>query len=360
MSKNVRAALVVFIATLGWFLVGMWKAPDVSEQESKGGDKLTAVKAAWFQARPYASTLMVRGRTEANRAVSLRAEVSGRVVEVPAERGTMVAEGDVICRLAREERDQRVIEAKAALAEAQLQYKGALQLKEKGYQSEVAIAQAKASLELAKANLERRQLDVENTVIRAPFDGVLQSREVEVGDYMDRGNICAEVLEVSPLKVSAQVSEQKVQQIVMGRHARVWLVNGEEVTGQVSYISNQADPQTRTYNVEISIPNPDSRFRAGLTARLELPFEEVTAQRIPSGLLTLGDAGEIGVRVLTDDHIVSFRPIQIIGDEVEGVWVLGLPERTLLITVGHEYVANGEEVRVEMEDQAYTTVVTQP
>ena len=359
MNKNVRVALLVFVVTLLWFASGILKAPKVEEQSTAPESNLTRVTATWVSASPYVSKLSARGRTEANRTVSLRAELSGRVISVPADRGQRVAAGDVICELALEDRQQRVDEAVAALTEAELRFDGAKKLQKRGLQSELAIAEAKSGLQHARADLKRRQLDLDNIVIRAPFDGVLETRDVEVGDFMDRGTVCARLLEITPLKVTAQVSEQKIQQIALGSPAQVSLVGGEVVNGSVSYLSQQATSDTRTYRVEVLIPNPGAQLRAGLTAQFVVSSRQVNAQRIPAGLLGLGDAGEIGVRILNDDRRVAFREVQIIGDEASGVWVLGLPEKTLLITVGQEYVANGEQVDVTMEEREYTGLLTE-
>lgn len=350
MSKNVRVALIVFISTLLWFASGLWKAQKGVERTEVRATGQTAVTAAWFEARPYVSSLVARGRTEPNRAVVLRAEVDGPVIAVPGQRGQRVAAGDTVCELADQDRGQRLVQARAVLAEAELQYQGALKLKTKGYQSDVAIAQAKAALETARADLKRREIDLANTAIKAPFAGIVESRAVEVGDYMDRGGECAVVLEISSMKVAAQVSEQQVQRIVAGDLALVELVTGARLEGQISYIGQQAAPGTRTYRVEVLIPNPDQQLRAGLTAEIVIPVHNVMAQRIPSSLLSLDDDGGLGVRLLTEDDRVRFTRVQIVGDEAQGVWVLGLPERARLITVGYEYVANGEVVDVTMDN----------
>ena len=351
-NKNVRVALLVFIVTFLWFLSGAWKAPKVEEQSESLEDKQTLVTAAWFYARPYTSQFSARGRTEPNRMVKLRSEVSGRVVAVPVARGQRVSKGDVICQLAIEDRQQRLDEATALLKEAVLRFEGTNKLKQRGLQSDLAIAEANSGRERARADLKKRQLDLNNTMIRAPFDGVVDSRDVEVGDFMISGGVCANLLEVSPLKVVAQVSEQKVQQVALGSPVQVRLMDDLVQQGVITYLSQQADANTRTYRIEATIPNTNGQLRAGLTAQFLVPSREIIAQHIPSSILSLGDGGEIGVRLLNDDYTVQFAQIQIVGDDDNGVWVLGLPEQALLITVGQEYVANGEQVKATVVETA--------
>src|SRR5690606_20183901 len=165
-----------------------------------------------------------------------------------------------------EDRVLRLSEAKATLAQAQLEYDGALKLKTGGYQSETAIATAKARLEMTKADVLRRELDLQKTEIRAPFDAVVDERPVEVGALMRPGDTCATLLDMDPLVVSGQVSEQQVLRMAQGAMADVQLVTGEELTGHIRYIGRNADDTTRTFRVEAVVNNPTMDRFSGITA----------------------------------------------------------------------------------------------
>jgi multidrug efflux system membrane fusion protein len=370
LNKNVRAALIVLVLIAVWFLSGVLleEPGDPIEQKANGVEQetvheavdvpaLTRVKTRWLEAQSYSRQVIARGRTAVNRQVTLRAEVSGRVVAVPVEKGQAVSLGETVCELATEDRQQRVLEAESAVAEADIEYRGALKLKQRGFQSEVAIARAKARLDSAKADLSLKQMNLANTKIVAPFAGFIDTRPVEVGDYMDRNHICAELVEMNPLKVVAQLSEREVVRVTVGRSAEVTLSTGEKVRGEVIYLSHMADPVTRTYNMEIILPNPDYRLRAGVASQVLVAADELQAHRIPASLLALGDSGEVGVKVLDNKNSVRFRPVILVGDDSEGVWVTGLPPRVQLITVGQEYVSIGEQVTAEAETSEIQTTL---
>lgn len=349
MNANVKIALVTLVLVIIWFLSGALTngEGEASQQPQTETSDLAKVRVVWSEAQEYSRQVLARGRTSPNREVILKAEISGRVVAVPVAKGQAVAEGDVVCELAEEDRPQRVVEAEATVAQAEIDYQGALKLKQKGYQSESAIAQAKARLESAKATLAQTRVNLANTRIVAPFSGFVDDRPVEVGDYMDRTNICAELVEIDPLKVVARLSEREVVQISAGSEASVKLATGEQVTGEVVYLSHLADPQTRTYEMEILLPNPDFRLRAGVASHIQVSADQVMAHRIPAALLALGDAGEAGVKIVDDQDRVQFVELNLVGDDGEGVWITGLPEKVRLITVGQEYVSSGEQVMAE-------------
>jgi len=125
------------------------------------------------------------------------------------------------------------------------------------------------------------------------------------------------------------------------------LLDNKEVTGVISFISKSANPSTRTYKIEAMIENSNGKIREGLSADMFVPLREVIAHLIPSYLISLNDEGDLGIKILSDNR-VQFTEIQIVEDTIDGLWVTGLPKDVTIITVGQEYVINGQEVKVQM------------
>lgn len=357
-NKNYRIATIIAVVTLLWLISGIFvsgstpapKKPLLDASDS--APARTTVRARNISAQLYPLTVSVKGQTEANRDIDLKAEVSGQVEAVPVEKGSIVKTGDVICRLAKEDRELRLAEAQASLDQAQLEYDGALKLKTGGYQSQTAIATSKARLEMTKAEHLRRQLDLQKTQIRAPFDAVVDERPVEIGDLMRPGDVCATLLDLDPLVIAGQVSEQQVIRMARGDEAQARLVTGERMSGRIRYISRDADDTTRSFRVEAAVENPEMSRYVGITAELQVLAAEIPAHHIPASLLSLDDEGALGVRIIDNEKRVRFVNVDMLGDDDKGLWVTGLPEQTLLITVGQEYVANGELVNYTLDEPA--------
>ena len=351
-NPNYRIATIIAAFMVLWFATGIFASdvpplkPPVETQQS---EELTTVRAKRIEAQPYPLVVSLTGQTEANRSVDLRAEVGGQVESLPVNKGTVVKPGQLICQLAVEDRELRVAEAQATVDQAQIEYDGAVKLKTGGFQSATAIATAKSRLQSAKANLLRRQIDLNKTAIRAPFAGVIDQRQVDIGDLMRPGDTCATVLDLDPLLLSARVSEQEVANVPKSGGVKARLITGERVNGNIRYISSKSDDITRTFRIEAEIDNPNQQLVAGITAELNILTREVPAHIVPASLLVLDDEGELGVRVLDQQNIVRLYPVTLVGDASDGIWVTGLPAATLLITVGHEYVGIGERVEAVME-----------
>jgi len=304
----------------------------------------TRVRVTVMQASPQNRLVKVRGKTENKRTVDVKVELAGTIVGRPVERGTTVTQGDLLCEISVEDRQATLLEAREALNQARIEYQGALSLKAKGYNSETAIAGARAKLAAADATLNRRQLDLRKTNVRAPFDGIIEDVAQEIGDYVTPGDNCATVVDMDPMLLVGRVSERDVIDLSLGQEAIGYLRNGEEVRGPLSFIGQQNDATTRTYGVEIELSNPGRKLRSGITTEIHIPVESVLAQKVSPALLGLDDAGGIGIRTINETHVVEFHRVTILADAPDGVWVTGLPNRASVITVGQELVTAGERV----------------
>lgn len=310
----------------------------------------TRVSARTSQAQSYAASVGIRGRTQNKRSVQARAETRGRITRRPVEKGDTVARGDLLCELAIEDRQASVVETAAALKQAQIDYAGAQRLRKKGLQADSDIAQARARLAATDAAAQRSRLELARTKVRAPFDGIIEDTHAETGDYVQIGEPCVTVIDLDPMMLVGRLSESNVQALVVGNPAIGVLANGEELNGKVAFVGQQSDDDTRTYRLEIAVPNPDYRIRSGLTAQIRVPVGEVQAHLVSPALFALDTAGDIGIRVLSDDNIVIWNPITIVSDSPAGAWVTGLPDVARIITVGQETVIPGEEVDPVFEE----------
>ena len=346
-SSSVKLAGLIFLLILLYFLVRGLLNEDVSGAgEVAAEDATFTVLAAPVAAQEWRNQVVIRGRTKAEKKVVLRAETPGAIAETPTELGAAVKAGDVICRLKEDARRARLAEARAALEKARLDYNAAVELGKDGFRSDTAVAAARAARDQAAAAREQAQLELEKTKITAPFDGVFDGRFVEVGDFLSVGDPCGTVIKSSPFLVVGAVSERDVSKIAKGDRGVARLATGETIEGVVRFVAASADPSTRTFDVELEVPNEDGALRDGVTADFTVFAKRREAVRVPRSSIILNDNGEIGVRIVDNDNIVAFQRVALIGEEPAGVWVDGLPSGSRLITRGQEYVSAGQEVSI--------------
>lgn len=294
-------------------------------------------------AQSTTSTLIVRGRTQAARNVQVSAQTTGRIVSAPLRRGAKVVKGQPLCELDPGIRAAELAEAQASLTEAEAEADASRRLSKKGFAADNTLKTRQARQEAAQARLDRVKWDIDQLIIRAPFDGVLETDTAELGTFLAAGSSCADVIDLSEVKVTGFVSEQEIDLLAIGQQTKARLINGIEATGTISFLSRMADSQTRTFGVEVSLPNPEGRIRDGMTAELSIALPERKGHLVPQSALTLDDLGRLGVRI-DEDGIARFRPVQILSDAPTGVWIGGLANQVTIIVVGQEFVRDGRKI----------------
>lgn len=374
MKRSVYIAIIIALVAAGWLGSGIFRSeiseaigsdlaaatPDdaatapVSEAAAATKTSQTtahekhalAVQSQTYRAEDRSVDIILRGRTDSVRTVQLMAETSGTIVKLMKGKGDRVKPGDRIAQLSLQDREARRLEAVALVKQREIERNAAVKLTQKGYKSETAAAAAEAQLDAAKAALKRIEVEISQLVIRAPFEGTISARQVQLGAFVGVGDPVVTIVDQDPILIVGNISEREVGIIAVGSQASATLIGGREVSGKVRFISPTADAATRTFRVEIEAPNPDGAIRDGITAEIRLATGSAPAHRLSPAVLTLDDRGVLGVRTIGPGEIVRFMPVSILAEGSDGVWVSGLPETVEVITVGQEYVKDGERVRV--------------
>jgi multidrug efflux system membrane fusion protein len=349
-------ALGTFALVAMWMFSGVWLERELGSEYAQpvlapGSDTgVVRVQVQLQHAEPITRQINVYGQTAPARTIEINSETEGRVEAVEARRGDGVAEGEVILRLDLRDREARLAQAQASVNEHRTAFRAQTELQRNGYVSETDIAETIAKLETAKAELMRAELDLEHMVIRAPFNGVLQDRLVEIGDFVKSGDEVATFVDNTTIVVTGSVAEKEVGGIAIGDEATAKLITGQTVAGRIRYVAPVANQQTRTFTVELEIENADGSLPAGVTAEMNLPGSQALAQKISPALLTLDLDGNLGVKIVNDDRLVEFHPVVIAQSDTDGVWVAGLPESATIIVVGQGYVVPGQLVEAVYPD----------
>lgn len=361
-SRSKWIALLLVVLLVGWMGSG-YLAPSQAPEETPVAEapQETAITVAVVPstAQDVALVLSAEGQSEPDRVATIRAEAPGQVVSVDATRGAFVEAGQLLGRLDSATWDAQVAQAETQLIQATRDLDNALALQARGVATEDRVTQARAGKAAAEAALTSAQEQLKNTVIRAPFAGRLNAFTLDEGEFVDGGDVVAEVLDNDPLTVVIQIPQQALARIDVGQPAQVRFITGEERVGQVSFIGGNADQQTRTFRVEVTVENPQSEMPAGLSARVVLPTGEARGHFISPAILSLGTNGELGVKTVDADNRVSFALVEIVRAQTDGIWVTGLPEAVDIITVGQGFVNAGDLVNPQPAGVSLTAEANQ-
>ena len=291
-KQTYKTASILASFLVIWMVSGSMVEEENFEKNNSALDTLSSVTIVNSKATNKSKILKSSGFTEADKFVQVRAEVSGRLIARPAQQGDYVEEGDLICQL--------------------------------------YIAGREAYPKIV-----------------APFSGYLETLRVEEGDFLNTGAVCAALIDPDPMLIVADIAEKDIAQVQLGSEARAKLISGRYISGEVTFIASSADKNTRTFRVEISVDNKDRTIRDGVSAEIYIKGKDEAAHKISPAILSLNDQGKLGVRTVTADNRVEFKEINILEDTNSGMWVSGLGEEARIITLGQEYVFQGQTVNVK-------------
>ena len=192
-------------------------------------------------------------------------------------------------------------------------------------------------------------MELNNTKILTPFDSTIEDSYVELGDYVKKGDNIAKIVDLDPIFIKINVTENEIGNLRLNQKTLI-KISDNSYKGHINYISKTSDPLTRNFKVEIQINNANKKIISGLSSEVIISLSEEDAYLIPSSLISLDNQGKIGVKVVKEKK-VSFLTVDIISDTGNGYWINSNSNKNLedymLITQGHEYVIEGENVIIE-------------
>ena len=283
MNQNVRISLYIAVPIIFWMLSGFFvedKKPEVIENTSLSSIEIKKSVASYFQ-----PSIKLKANSISERRVEVRAKTTGEVVQIGARQGDFVEQDALLC-----------------------------------------------SLGIVELN---------RTEVKAPFSGYIESI-VKPGNFLDRGQICATIIDLDPIKFVAEVPEIQVSKVNIGQEAIIELITNQRVNGNLTFVSKSASPKTKTFKIESEIVNSNGSIKDGVTATMTIRTDPVLAHRISPSILVLDDLGRIGVKVVNSNNVVEFSEVQIIEDLEEGLWISGLPDSVQIIVQGQGFVEDGQ------------------
>ena len=343
------AAVIIVLAVAAWIGAGRFGG---AQSEVPALAKVEKPEAAPFRVgvtavgvEPHARRLVLSGRTEAEKRATAIARTLGIIVDLKVQRGSRVKTGDIVAVLSDEAREAQVAQARAKLEQRRMEFNARIKLIESGISAALNRPQLEAELRGAEAALAQAEAERDRGKVLAPITGVVNEVPVEVGQALQTGGNIAEIIALDPMLAVVEIAERQLGGVQVGDKAHVRLITGRTIDGTVRFISQRASPQTRTYRVEIGVPNGQGDVPDGVTAEVTLSLAPVPAARVPRSALTFSSDGQLGVRIVKDDNTVAFVPVKLVEDGVESLWVSGPASGSRLIVQGQDFVREG--VRVE-------------
>ncbi|MCV2871496.1 efflux RND transporter periplasmic adaptor subunit [Defluviimonas sp. WL0050] len=358
-------AILVLVAATAWVATGKFAsvgseeahaaqpAPEATSIELAQDDgaapasALRTVAALTPVFQDHAREIRISGVTGADKRTVLAARSDGVIAALPITQGDMVTDDQVVMTVEGADVAAAVMTAEATLAQRTQELEVAEKLFKSGNTAELQLIKVRADKAAAEAALSQAEAAADRLNLRAPFTGIVDKVDVELGEWVQTGTPIATVLSLDPIVVRAEVSEVDIGFVSVNDRAGIRLVNGRQLEGKVRHVAREASTQTRTYPVEVELPNPDGAVPAGMTAEVSLYTRPERAVTVPRSVITLSTQGELGLRIVGPDNVAHFASVELIDDTPEGLVLTGVPEDARIIVLGQDLVRDGETVSVK-------------
>ena len=289
-TKNIRLSLYILIPITFWMISGFFKNEGIDEPDSQ--NELFSVKTIISESIEYQPLIKLKATTKSEARIDVKAKTSGEVVSIGAVQGKFVDKDSILCSLG--------------------------------------------------------VVELNRTEVKAPFSGYIE-KIVKPGNFLERGQVCATLIQLSPIIFLAGVPEYEINKVKNGQDVILELVTGEIIKGELTFVSKSASSETRTFNVESQINNVDGSIKDGLTASMTIKIDKVKAHKISPSILLLNDDGRLGIRIVDSNSNVEFTEITILEDSIEGLWVTNIPDRVEIIIQGQGLVEDGQKVLTNLK-----------
>lgn len=342
----VKIAILLAVLLVVWLLIGDKKqALDEPPEAAESTQQVPAsVEVKSIAASFVDRVIIAQGQLTPWQAVTVTAQVAGRITAIAKREGSRVQTGEVLLTLSDEGRELELVQAKAMLALREQELASGVKLESSRFLAETERKRLASSLAQAQSDVRARELAVEYGSPKAPFDGVVNQRHTDIGAYVTVGTPLMDVVDIHQLRAKAQIPQQQINEIKEGLKADLQLLDGRKLAGEVSFISVAADSATRTYAVEVTVLNPEHAPMAGASATISIHLPPEKAHRLSPALLHLDDAGQLGVYAVDNNDRVTFHRASHVRVDNDAAMVAGLPDQLRVITLGAGFVELGQQV----------------
>jgi multidrug efflux system membrane fusion protein len=268
-------------------------------------ENLFKVKSLISSATEINKTVSISSTSEAYRKIEVKSEVTSKIEKFLKKKGSLVNKGQIVVKLEEFDSYKKLFEN-----------------------------------DLISKN------EFNKIALMAPFNGIILDGHKIEGELVTPGSSVYEIIDLSRIKIVGYLNENEIKGINIKNKVEVSILD-KIIEGTIDYISPIADYSTKTFEISVIFDNLDLSIRDGLSAELKIYKEKIKVHKISPSVLSLGDDGDIGIKVLNQDNEVIFKEIVIIEDTSEYMLISGLEDKENIITIGQQYVSSGDKVETE-------------
>jgi membrane fusion protein (multidrug efflux system) len=339
----------IFITALLLSIFSLQCSKEGSASQEDNAAKGIPVQVMELKPRPFSEYLQITGTLEARNRIKIMAEEAGNLQKIVRDKGSVVRAGDTLAIIENKIIRASYNEAKATLNQAELDYSTKNVLYSKKAISENEYLAAKYGLERAKASYELNKARYSKLYITAPLGGYVNDRMNDLGAYVLPATPMFDFIDNATMKIIAGVAERFISDIRIGTPAIITFDAFPDTTieSTVVYVNKSIDEESRTFQIEIKIPNPERKLAPQMIANIRLLRRSYENQIvIPLDAVIESEEGRY-VFVVSPEETARKMPLELLAIYEDSVLVQGLEAEEDLIIVGQQELTEGDPLIIQ-------------
>ena len=336
-KANPKLGIVIGITafTLVWMISGVFSTKNKSEITNIVTENKLKLMETTAQIRTkYLSFAAV---AVAYNEVNLTPQITGTVIEKFVNDGDALKAGSKIVQIKNDALLKRFEHMENQVEATKLQYDAQKKLVNKGLGSELDLENAAMMLKGAEADLTTAKTELDNSIIVAPFDGIIDEIHVKEGDLVSNigagHTIIGRFINLKSIEARAYLSQYERRQISDKAEAIIIKDNEENIKAQITFIASAADENTGTFLVK-AVGENIVKIADGEAVVLKVNVGDVKTHKVPISSLLVNKGGDLSVKILDEKNQVQQIKVMLVDEDEQGIWISGLPDRCNIVLAG--------------------------
>ncbi len=341
-SHFIKKKYIVFLA----FLVSLLSSPKIYSQAEKDLVSVNVVKPKLFI---FENEIKINGSILANEQVNIASVVSEKIKEIRFKEGTNVKKNDVLVILENFEEQAKLKQVEAELEESEINYQRAKKLFDEGNTSRAILDKRLKEKKKLQGKFEEIQAKINDLILKAPFDGVLGTKNFSEGSFLKPGDVIVGIYDIEKVKVKINIPEKYNYDIKKGQKfdAVIPSRNKNRLTGRIFAVDPSIDRNTRTFIVlGIIDNNKENSLKPGMMVNIKIIFKSKKSLSVPEGSIIPED-DETFVYTIDNENKVVKKKVQI-GKRKSGIVeiIKGIDQSEIIVFEGTNKIRNGTIVKI--------------
>lgn len=338
-APKLQIIVGIIVLAFVWMASGVFNSQGAVETANIS--QAVQVRSVLSEAQIRTKYLDIPATAVAHKSVDLVPQVTGVVIKKFVSDGEKLRAADHIIQIQDEALARKMQQMSSALKAAKLKYEAAIALSKQKLCSPLTMQEAENNLKTAESDLAAAKTALDNTIIKAPFDGVVDRIDVTEGDIVSNlgagHRVIGKFLDLSSIEAQAYLSAKDRNAVLNSKEAIIVTSTDATTPAKLTFMASSADEATGTFLVKAVADNAQIGVADGEAIKLQIKIADIKSHTVPLSALTIDEEGDLAAKAIGESKQIKQYKVKVVDENMNGVWISGLPDKCEIILTGQSY-----------------------